>query len=76
MVIFTVDASLGTAAEFCTRLKDAGVLMLAIGAQQIRAVTHLDVDANDTARAGEIIAQVAARKPSGRQKVGQGVTYA
>jgi threonine aldolase len=76
MVIFTVDASLGTAAEFCTRLKDAGLLMLAIGAQQIRAVTHLDVDANDTARAGEIIAQVAARKPSGRQKVGQGVTYA
>ncbi len=76
MVIFAVDLALGTAAEFCQRLRDAGLLMLAIGPQQVRAVTHLDVDAADAARAGEILAQVAAEKPSGKQQVGRGVTYA
>src|SRR5262249_48340658 len=51
IVIFRVDPSLGTAAELCQRLADRGLLMLAIAAQQVRAVTHLDVDAVDTARA-------------------------
>ncbi len=44
IVIFRVDPALGTAAEFCGRLKDRGLQMLAIGAQQVRAVTHLDLD--------------------------------
>ncbi len=76
MVIFTVEEALGTAAQFCTRLGEAGLLMLAIGAQQIRAMTHLDVDAAAATRAGEILAEVAAHKPTGKQKVGHGVTYA
>jgi threonine aldolase len=75
IVIFRVDPSLGTAAEFCQRLKEEGLLMLAIGPQQVRAVTHLDVDAADTAKAAEILANVAQRKPAGKVKAGAAVTY-
>ncbi len=76
IVIFTVDRSLGTAAEFCQRLAGEGVLMLAIGAQQVRAVTHLDVDRAAAQQAGQVLAVVAAGKSSGKTKAGQGVTYA
>ncbi|MBM4109732.1 MAG: aminotransferase class I/II-fold pyridoxal phosphate-dependent enzyme [Phycisphaerae bacterium] len=44
MVFFTIDPSLGTAAEVCTRMAAAGVRMIPMGANRIRAVTHLDVD--------------------------------
>lgn len=76
IVIFCVDPALGTAAEFCQKLKAAGVLMLAIGAQQVRAVTHLDVDAADTKRACEILAHVAEKAPATKVAAGKGVTYA
>ncbi len=76
MVIFHVDASLGTAAEFCERLKHQGLLMLAISPQQVRAVTHLDVDQDDAQRAAEILAEVVQQKPDGAEAVGKGVTYA
>jgi threonine aldolase len=76
IVIFRVEPGLGTAAEFCQRLAEHGLLVLAIGAQQVRAVTHLDVDAADTRKAGEILAETAERKPAGKAKAGQGVTYA
>jgi threonine aldolase len=75
IVIFRVDPKLGTAAEFCTRLKEHGLLMLAIAPQQVRAVTHLDVDETDTARAGEILAQVAGKAPRGKVVTGQEVVY-
>jgi threonine aldolase len=75
IVIFRVAASLGTAAEFCTRLKNAGLLMLAIGAQQVRAVTHLDVNRANTIRAGEILAEVAERAPGSKVGVAEGVHY-
>lgn len=61
IVIFEVDRSLGSAAELCTRLKERGLLMLAIAATQVRAVTHLDVDEADTARACEILSAAARR---------------
>ena len=76
IVIFRVEPALGTAAEFCQRLEEHGLLLLAIGPQQVRAVTHLDVDGADTERAGEILAEVAERKPAGKAKAGQGMTYA
>lgn len=77
IVIFRVDAKLGTAVEFCQRLHENGVLMLAIGAQQVRAVTHLDVNANDTTRAAEAIARAAADARTGRKPVvANGLTYA
>lgn len=75
IVIFAVEASLGTAAEFCQRLKEQGLLMLAIGAQQVRAVTHLDVDKADTMRAGEILAEVAEQAPRCNVVAGQEVVY-
>lgn len=76
MVIFRVDPALGTAAEFCVRLAERGLLMLAIGADQVRAVTHLDVGTDDTAKAAEILAEVASHKPSAKSKAARGVTYA
>jgi threonine aldolase len=75
IVIFRVEPALGTAAEFCLRLKDRGLLMLAIAAQQVRAVTHLDVNQADAERAGKILAEVTAQPLVGKTK-GQGVTYA
>jgi threonine aldolase len=47
IVIFKVDPRLGTAAEFAARLMAQGLLMLAVGPQLIRAVTHLDVSRAD-----------------------------
>lgn len=76
IVIFRVDPSLGTAAEFCEKLKDHGVLMLAIAPQQVRAVTHLDVDRAATVRAAEILAEVAERAPKLKVATEKGVTYA
>ncbi|UUO08569.1 beta-eliminating lyase-related protein [Blastopirellula sp. J2-11] len=43
IVIFRVDPKIATAAEFVSQLKEAGVAMMAISAQAVRAVTHLDV---------------------------------
>ena len=76
IVIFTVDKQLGTAAEFCQRLAGEGVWMLAIGPQQVRAVTHLDVDRAPAEQAGKILATVAAGRSSGKAKTPQGVRYA
>ena len=48
IVIFKVHPRLGTAAEFAARLKMQGLLMLAVGPQLIRAVTHLDCKPSPT----------------------------
>jgi len=65
IVIFRVDPTLATAADFVVRLKAAGVLVLAISSTQIRAVTHLDVDRAGVQLAGDAVVQVAAefRRP-------------
>jgi threonine aldolase len=76
IVIFKVEQSLGTAAEFCEKLKAKGLLMLAIAAQQVRAVTHLDVDETDTLRACEILANVATGAPRTKVAAGKGTSYA
>ncbi len=60
MVMFRVDQELGTAAEFCTRLREQGVWILPVGRQRVRAVTHLDVSAAQVKRAGEVIRATAA----------------
>ncbi len=60
MVMFRVADALGTAAEFCTRLRDQGVWMLPVGRGRVRAVTHLDVSAGQVRRAGEVIRTAAA----------------
>ena len=59
IVIFLVDPALGSAAQFQAELKNQGVLVYAIGQQQVRMVTHLDVTADQCRAAGEKIQQVA-----------------
>ncbi len=63
IVIFAVSPELGTAAEFCAKLKREGLLMLSISPTTCRAVTHLDVDAADVERAIEIMAAAAGQSP-------------
>ena len=42
MVYFDVDPAAGTAASFCDELRAAGVALLPVAPQRVRAVTHLD----------------------------------
>jgi len=65
IVVFDVDSHLGTAPELVGRLKANGLLVLAISPTRIRAVTHLDVDAGDVARAAEILAATAEQAARG-----------
>jgi threonine aldolase len=62
IVIFRVDPALGTAQEFLNKLKDQGVLMLAISPTQIRAVTHLDVSEKQVRQACEVLKMAAEGK--------------
>jgi threonine aldolase len=50
-----------SAAAFCARLKEAGVLMLALGPDTVRAVTHLNVDAQAVDEAVDIIKRLRLR---------------
>lgn len=59
MVIFEVDAALGTAADVAAALQAEGVLVLTTSRTRIRAVTHLDVNESDVRQAGEIVRRVA-----------------
>ena len=58
IVIFDLDPSLGTSAEFCRKLAEKGVGMYPFGKYRVRAVTHLDVTAEQTARAAEILLEL------------------
>ncbi|MCP4245416.1 MAG: aminotransferase class I/II-fold pyridoxal phosphate-dependent enzyme [bacterium] len=55
ILFFKLDASRGTAADFCARLEAEGVWMLAESAQRVRALTHLDVDAAGIDRAIDVL---------------------
>lgn len=59
IVIFSVDPSMGLASEFSAALSAQGVLVLAIGANQIRAVTHLDISKADIEHAASVLRDVA-----------------
>jgi threonine aldolase len=67
IVIFRVEPKLGSAAEFAAELKGQGVWSLAIGPQQVRMVTHLDVNEAECQRAGQIIVETAGRLASGKK---------
>ena len=60
IVIYEVDAELGTAAAFSARLRDEGVLMNANAPQRLRAVTHLDITRQQAERAAAVIHETAA----------------
>ena len=47
-----------TAAAFCNTLHEKGVWILPLGAQRVRAVTHLDVSADDIERAIVVLRDV------------------
>jgi threonine aldolase len=67
IVIFRVEPKLASAAEFAAELKGQGVLSLAIGPQQVRMVTHLDVNEDQCRWAGQIIVETAGRLASGKK---------
>ncbi|WP_447972539.1 low-specificity L-threonine aldolase [Nitrospira sp. Kam-Ns4a] len=58
IVIFDVTDRRRTAADLAAELKSAGVLVNAVGARTLRAVTHLNVTAADIEEAGRIFARV------------------
>ena len=59
IVIFHVDPCMGLASEFVKAMRVEGVLAMTTAPQLIRAVTHLDVNAEQVAKAGDVIKQVA-----------------
>ncbi|MDP6447846.1 MAG: GntG family PLP-dependent aldolase [Pirellulaceae bacterium] len=76
IVIFRVDSSLSTAAAFAATLEEQGVRMLSLGPDIIRAVTHLDVTANEVEKAAQVLRQTAHDLASGmRQPATGGVSY-
>ena len=68
IVIFRVEETLGTAAEFAAELKEQGVLCFAIGPAQVRLVTHLDVSQAQCSAAAEVIQSTAAAMAKGKRK--------
>ncbi len=59
IVIFQIEARLGTAADFLTQLQSRGVNALAMSQQNLRLVTHLDVSRSQILEACEAIQDVA-----------------
>jgi threonine aldolase len=55
IVIFRAAERLGTATDICERLREGGVRMHPISRDKIRAVFHLDVSAEDTQQACEVL---------------------
>ncbi len=64
LVFFEIDPTWGTAAQFVRELGSQGVRMLALGPQRVRAVTHLDVTADDIRVAAKEVARVLAAGPA------------
>jgi threonine aldolase len=59
MVFFRVDPGWGSAHELCRRLREEyRVLMLPVGPQRLRAVTHLDVGPRNLERALRALSQI------------------
>ena len=69
IVIFRVDPSLGTAADFARDLLARGVAALSISPTHIRLVTHLDVSKQDCRVASETIRQLAEERGGQRQSL-------
>ena len=67
IIIFRVEAKLGSAAELVAELKTQNVWCLAIGPQQVRLVTHLDVSEAQCRQAATILRETAGRLASGKK---------
>jgi threonine aldolase len=75
IVIFRVDPQLASAPELVAAWKERGVLTLAIGGTQVRAVTHLDVNETAVRRAAELLRETADALRRGLKPVEQGEAY-
>jgi threonine aldolase len=60
IVVFRLGEGLPDAATMVARAKERGVLVMAFAARTVRAVTHLDVTAEDCATAADVLADCAA----------------
>ncbi len=58
LVWVTVEPSLGTAAEVAAYLRSHGVFVSALGAQVLRACTHLDITREQAEQAAEVIRRI------------------
>ena len=58
MVFFSLGDGGPTAAEFCSRLEAHAVRMIPMGPRRVRAVTHLDVEAEAMPKAAEACSKV------------------
>jgi threonine aldolase len=58
ILFFDIDPQLATASELIERLREQGVLMLAETPRRVRALTHLDVSADNVHRAGQLLQSV------------------
>jgi len=61
IVIWEMEPSTPDAAMTVARAKTAGVLISALGARTVRAVTHMDVSVEQCRRAGEVLAEIIQR---------------
>jgi threonine aldolase len=61
LVWFEVDPDLGSAKDVAAVLKQQGVLVIPVGARNLRACTHLDVSAAQAERAADTIRKVVPR---------------
>ena len=59
IVFFKLLTEVINASEFCKRAKDLGLLLQASSNYEVRAVTHLNVTANDVKKAANIILDIA-----------------
>jgi threonine aldolase len=66
LIWFEADRSLGSAADVAKALEERGVLAFVVGAQRLRACTHLDVSAAQAARVAEVIRQAVPRRAKAR----------
>lgn len=60
IVIWEMASDAPDAATIVARAKAEGVLISALGARTVRAVTHMDVDAAQCRRAGDVLAEIIA----------------
>lgn len=67
IVIVRVEPRHGSAAEFVAALKGQGVLALAIGPNQVRMVTHLDVSEQQCRQAAKLLVQTAEKLAAGHK---------
>lgn len=58
ILVFHLKPAAPDAATVVARARDEGVLLFAFGPRTLRAVTHLDVDRDQCARAGDVLARI------------------